>query len=165
MCHFLVPAQESNQRKRLKGARPSSRSTRVPLKNPPAPSPVVQYKTAGRRERSRRQEQDRDDVLSRRESATQSFRCARERYIGEGAFVVREHGISASPMAASFGTFLAETRKVRSIHWIDKSQFICILSQKSGPEKRKKSRASFKPARDMYYTLLVSFAAQERPLG
>ena len=61
-----------------------------------------------------------------------------------------------------WGTFLAETRKVQLI---DKSQFICILSQKSGPEKRKKSRASFKPARDMYYTLLVSFAAQERPLG
>ena len=123
MCHFLAPAQESNQRKRLKGARPSSRSTRVPLKNPPAPSPVVQYKTAGRRERSRRQQQDRDDMPSRRENDIQSFRCAQERYIGEGAFVVREHGISASPMAASFGTFLAETRKVRSIHRIDISQF------------------------------------------
>ena len=111
MCHFLVPAQESNQRNRLKGARPSSRSTRVPLKDPPTPSPVVQYKTAGRRERSRRQEQDRDDVLSRRESATQSFHCARERYIGEGAFVVRKHGISASPMAASLGHLSCRNKK------------------------------------------------------
>ena len=114
-CHFLVSAQESNQRKRLKGARPSSRSTRVPLKNPPAPSPEVRCKTAGRRERSRRHEQDHDDVPSRRESVTQAFRCVRERYIGEGAFVVREHGISASPMAASFGPFLAETRKGRTV--------------------------------------------------
>jgi len=86
---------------------------RTALKNPPAPSPAVQFKTAGRRERSRRQQQGRDDVPSRRESATRHPQCARVGYIGEGAFVVREHGISASPMVASLGTFLAETRKVR----------------------------------------------------
>jgi hypothetical protein len=51
-------------------------------------------------------------VLSRRESVTQYFRCARERYIGEGAFVVREHGISASPMTISFVTFLFGNKKV-----------------------------------------------------
>ena len=110
-CHFLVPAQESNQIKRLKGTRPSSRSTRVPLKNPPAPSPEERCKTAGRRERSRRHEQGHDDVPSRRESVTQAFRCVRERYIGEGAFVARERGISASPMAASLGHLSCRNKK------------------------------------------------------
>ena len=70
---------------------------------------------AERRERSRRQEQDRDDVPSRRESVMQFFRCARERYIGEGAFVVREHGISASPMTISLVTFLFGNKKVTPI--------------------------------------------------
>ena len=72
----------------------------------------MRFITAGRRERSRRHQQDCDDVPSRRESVMQFFRCARERYIGEGAFVVREHGISASPMPISLVTFLFGNKKV-----------------------------------------------------
>ena len=39
--------------------------------------------TAGRRERSSRHQQDRDDVPSRRENVTQFFRCVRVGYTGE----------------------------------------------------------------------------------
>ena len=60
-------------------------------------------------------------MLSHRESATKSFRCARVGYIGEGAFVVREHGISASPMTISLVTFLFGNKKVIcNLYWKEK---------------------------------------------
>ena len=99
--------QEKYQKKPSKGA---LRANAPPLQSPAA-SPAVLSKTAGRRERSRRQEQDRDDVLSRRENIMQFFRCAREGYIGEGAFVARERGISASTMPLSLSLSCADTRK------------------------------------------------------
>ena len=44
----------------------------------------------------------------------------REGYIGEGVLGARERVISASPMSASFGTFLAGTRKVHEQTWVDR---------------------------------------------
>ena len=66
---------------------------------------------------------------SRRESVTQFFRCVRVGYIGEGAFVARERGISASPMTISLVTFLFGYKKVTYIIYCIEEKILRQMSE------------------------------------
>ena len=51
------------------------------------------------------------------------WRCARERYIGEGVFGARERDINASPMTISLVTFLFRRQESNILQLIDKMKF------------------------------------------
>ena len=68
--------------------------------------------SAGRRVRSRRHQQDRDDVPSRRENVTQFFSACGWGTQGRTQFVARQRGMSASPVPISLVTFLFGNKKV-----------------------------------------------------
>ena len=70
--------------------------------------------SAGRRERSRRHQQDRDDVPSRRENVTRFFGACGWGTQGRTQFVARQRGMSASPVPPSLVTFLCGHKKVTS---------------------------------------------------
>ena len=84
LCYFLVTAQESNQRKRLKGRYEQMR----PLKKPPPPrrkcSAVLLYIPGDAR---------------------------REGYIGEGVFGARERDTQRLPYAGFFSYFSCRDKK------------------------------------------------------
>ena len=68
--------------------------------------------SAGRRVRSRRQQQNSDDVPSRRENVTQFFSACGWGTQGRTQFVARQRGMSASPVPTSLVTFLFGNKKV-----------------------------------------------------
>ena len=81
------------------------------------------WNSAGRRERSRRHQQDHDDVPSRRENVMQFFGACGWGTQGRTQFVARQRGMSASPVPTSLVTFLCGNKKVTSPDEFDKLKF------------------------------------------
>ena len=70
------------------------------------------WNSAGRRERSRRNQQNCDELPARRENVTQFFDACGWGTQGRTQFVARERGMSASPVPPSLVTFLCGHKKV-----------------------------------------------------
>ena len=92
--------------------------------------------------RSRRHQQDRDDVPSRRENVTRFLRCVRVGYTGEDAICRAAARHECLPCADFFGYFLVRKQESNIAYRSDKLKF-AISVRKNIPRRKPGDIAMF----------------------